>query len=551
MGLSVSAVPAEMFLDTTMLLALVYGLISAVTLPLGAAVGLLWRPPDRVMAFLIAFGGGALLAALTIDLIAPSVERGHFWDLAIGAMLGGLLFKLLDFLVNRKGGYLRKPSTAMTYWRSQARKRLHNILGNLRRTQPLGILSDESEDKLLSIMLVQEFPAGTCLYRVGDPATNLYIIEEGKVELIDPQQGGKVFERLTRHDVFGRMSFYTGLHRATEAHTVRDTKLLIIPREPFMELLEDSEELRSILAGIIAGEEMQIYLQQRHDLSAEETAMWRDKALEDIAETGRFDLPIERDIASEDLVELLKNEQRLGFFNGLPDEILKRVADRLIPKSNTQGYEFFQMGQPADRYYLLREGTVYLLDPDDRTRKPTEVEAGESFGGLSFFTEGNHTATAISHEDNQILVLRHRDYEALLDGSPELRDHLSEFLKRNQIIDYLTSHHSLDPKDAANWISKAAQSVEGGKIFPSLSEMTRQVAGHEGAAMAIFLGILLDGIPESLVIGAHVVASGGISLSLISGLFLANFPEALSSAAGMKEQGVKITRILWMWTSLM
>jgi hypothetical protein len=65
-----------------------------------------------------------VLAALTIDLIAPGVDRGHFEDLAAGAILGGLLFKVLDWLVNRQGGYLRKPSTAMTYWRNPARGRL-------------------------------------------------------------------------------------------------------------------------------------------------------------------------------------------------------------------------------------------------------------------------------------------------------------------------------------------------------------------------------------------------------------------------------------------
>lgn len=151
-----------MIFESVVLSALFYGLISAATLPLGASIGVVWRPPDRVMAFLLAFGGGALLAALTIDLISPGVDRGHFEHLAIGAMLGGLLFKLLDFLVNRKGGYLRKPSTAMTYWRNRARDRLEAMLSSVRRSQPLGNLSTAVEDKLLSIMLVQDVPADTC-----------------------------------------------------------------------------------------------------------------------------------------------------------------------------------------------------------------------------------------------------------------------------------------------------------------------------------------------------------------------------------------------------
>jgi CRP-like cAMP-binding protein len=540
-----------MIFDSVVLSALFFGLISAATLPLGAAVGVVWRPPDRTMAVLLAFGGGALLAALTIDLIAPGVDRGHFTDLALGALLGGFLFKLLDWLVNRKGGYLRKPSTAMTYWRGQARERLHRILVGVRRTQPMGALSRAAEEQLLSIMLIRDIPAGACLYRADDPAHNLYIIEDGEVELRDPQQGGKVFERLRKHDAFGRMSFATGLSRATEAYTARDTRLLILPRDAFMDLLEDSEELRALMAGRIGGDEVARYLCERHGLSAEEVSAWQQQALASLAATGHYDPPVHSETVSADLVGLLAHEQRQGFFSGLSEEALVRVAERLIHKTDPEGYTFFHRGQPADRLYLLRQGTVYLFDPEDRSRKPTVVRPGDSFGAFAFLTEGTHSVTAVAHEQTQVSVLRHRDFEDLLDERSELRRHLSEYLRRNQVVDYLTGQHRLDARRAAQWIDNATKRIEGGKAFPSLAEMTKQVAGHEGAAMAMFLGILLDGIPESFVIGANVLVTGGISLSLIGGLLLANLPEALSSAAGMKEQGMRIGKILWMWTSLM
>ncbi|MDP6959416.1 MAG: hypothetical protein QF645_11470, partial [Planctomycetota bacterium] len=40
------------------------------------------------------------------------------------------------------------------------------------------------------------------------------------------------------------------------------------------------------------------------------------------------------------------------------------------------------------------------------------------------------------------------------------------------------------------------------------------------------------------------------SLAFIVGVFLANFPEAMSSAVTMKNGGMKVTRIFWMWFSL-
>jgi zinc transporter ZupT len=68
--------------------------------------------------------------------------------------------------------------------------------------------------------------------------------------------------------------------------------------------------------------------------------------------------------------------------------------------------------------------------------------------------------------------------------------------------------------------------------------------------LAIWLGIMLDGIPESLVIGASMIHAG-VSLSLVAALFLSNYPESLSSSVGMRQQGLTRGRILLMWTSIM
>jgi zinc transporter ZupT len=48
-----------------------------------------------------------------------------------------------------------------------------------------------------------------------------------------------------------------------------------------------------------------------------------------------------------------------------------------------------------------------------------------------------------------------------------------------------------------------------------------------------------------------MIHSSHISLSLIAGLFLSNYPEALSSSVGMRQQGMSFKRVLIMWTSLM
>ena len=89
------------------------GLLSALSLPLGALTSFFWKPEGRVVAGLMAFGGGALLAALTIDLVAPVLQLGHYGALFTGFISGGLLFIGLNHMVNDYGGFRRKISTTV------------------------------------------------------------------------------------------------------------------------------------------------------------------------------------------------------------------------------------------------------------------------------------------------------------------------------------------------------------------------------------------------------------------------------------------------------
>ncbi|MHC1720959.1 MAG: ZIP family metal transporter [Clostridiaceae bacterium] len=64
---------------------------------------------------------------------------------------------------------------------------------------------------------------------------------------------------------------------------------------------------------------------------------------------------------------------------------------------------------------------------------------------------------------------------------------------------------------------------------------------------AILLGAVLDGIPESLVIGIGLSAGSGIGLSMMVAVFLSNFPEGISGAQGMKNAGKSKIYILSVW----
>ena len=70
------------------------------------------------------------------------------------------------------------------------------------------------------------------------------------------------------------------------------------------------------------------------------------------------------------------------------------------------------------------------------------------------------------------------------------------------------------------------------------------------APVAIFLGALLDGIPESVVIGSSFISLAAFAPTFLVAVFLSNLPEAMSSAAGMKRAGFSTSRIFGLWGGL-
>lgn len=69
----------------------------------------------------------------------------------------------------------------------------------------------------------------------------------------------------------------------------------------------------------------------------------------------------------------------------------------------------------------------------------------------------------------------------------------------------------------------------------------------QGSGAAIAVGALLDGIPESVVLGVSLLGGGGIGVAVLVAVFISNVPEGLSSAAGMKASGRSRTYIFGVW----
>jgi ZIP family zinc transporter len=98
---------------------------------------------------------------------------------------------------------------------------------------------------------------------------------------------------------------------------------------------------------------------------------------------------------------------------------------------------------------------------------------------------------------------------------------------------------------AANWyLSRrgAKHRKRSGHTQPQPSE-----SDDNGSGLSIAVGALLDGIPESIVIGLSMIEGGVVSLVAVVAIFLSNIPEGLSSSSGMKKAGRSAGYVFGVW----
>ena len=72
----------------------------------------------------------------------------------------------------------------------------------------------------------------------------------------------------------------------------------------------------------------------------------------------------------------------------------------------------------------------------------------------------------------------------------------------------------------------------------------------DGSGSAIAVGALLDGIPESIVIGTSLLGGGSVGFVTVVAVFISNVPEGLSSAAGMRHAGRGPRYVFGLWTGI-
>jgi len=346
-----------------------FGALAAASLPLGAVLGAWLRPSARLTSAVMAFGAGALLAAMSFELVLPALEREHFAAMAVGLILGCVSFVGLNHVLNGQGAFLRKAATLADYARGVKRRKVEEALDELSKVDILRSLPPEEAQALVPYVTYRTLPAGEIVFDQGDPGDALYIIEEGRVSVMRTERG--------------------------------------------------------------------------------------------------------------------------------------------------------------------------------RTTTLAHLGKGETFGEMALLTERTRTASVVTVEPVSLWKIHREDFDRLIAKSPPLKQAVMELMEtREARTDALLK--------AEEWRDRAFQNLAPESFHPTASDIQDVLheARQKGAAgFAIWLGSALDGVGESVVIGATTIGAV-VSAPLVGGVFLANLPESMSSAATLRRQGMSRTVIFWMWTSL-
>ena len=83
--------------------------------------------------------------------------------------------------------------------------------------------------------------------------------------------------------------------------------------------------------------------------------------------------------------------------------------------------------------------------------------------------------------------------------------------------------------------------------FSSGNAMDIDTSQKSSLVVPMVLAIILDGIPESIIIGLGLFEGGLVSLAMLVAVFISNLPEAIAGSTGMKAGGWSRKRIILLW----
>lgn len=188
------------------------GLISAISLPIGALIGIIFRPGRRVVAAVMAFGSGALLAAISFELLDPALETAGIGALAIGFVAGSVLYVALNAAIQNLGGFLRKRGTLSVFAKKQAAEQVQEIIEKLSRVPLMRSLPPEEMRALVPYVRPVTAQPREVVVKADQEDFSLYMVVSGQLDVLEKgaSETDPPLRMLKDGDAFGDVALLMG-----------------------------------------------------------------------------------------------------------------------------------------------------------------------------------------------------------------------------------------------------------------------------------------------------------------------------------------------------
>lgn len=117
-------------------------------------------------------------------------------------------------------------------------------------------LSQRDLGALAASLRTRRYRRGEVIFHQGDPGDSLHIIISGRVKISSPSESGveAILTTLRPGEFFGSLALLDGAPRSASATAVEATETLILPRETFRRLVNESPEIRDHVFAELARE---------------------------------------------------------------------------------------------------------------------------------------------------------------------------------------------------------------------------------------------------------------------------------------------------------
>ena len=222
------------------------GLFTTSSVMMGAALGLYLPISNKLQAAILAFAAGSLIASLAIELAFEGAHEltqhganvhAAWISVAGGFFLGAVIYFVASLFLEQNGAALRYPSKFLEYALERKRQEVDRHLAQLSKCEMLRNLPSAHMQPVLEHLTEHRVAAAKIVFRTGDPGDALYIVADGKVEVLDGD--GRVLASLGEGQAFGEMALLSSGTRTATVRAQTDALLLVIAKADFDRLREE------------------------------------------------------------------------------------------------------------------------------------------------------------------------------------------------------------------------------------------------------------------------------------------------------------------------